>query len=70
MEDYFSVSRLKQAVAGGPKRVPAIKPASFVPMSMTDNYSAEPSPATSRGSAPLTTRSSEELRGERRPNER
>ena len=47
MEDYFSVSRLKQAVAGGPKRVPAIKPASFVPMSMTDNDSAEPSPAGS-----------------------
>ena|SRR5271156_4039676 len=41
----ISVSRLKQALGGGPKRVPTIKPANFVPMSMTDNDSAEPSRA-------------------------
>jgi hypothetical protein len=62
----MSVSQLKQALGGGPKRVHTIKLASFVPMSMTDNDSAEPSlagPAISRGSAPFATRSSEERQG-------
>lgn len=65
----ISVSHLKQALGGGPKRVPTIKPASFVPTSMPDNDFTEPSPAGSATSMGSATRSSEE-RQERRPNER